>query len=123
MFRSYLKTSWRNLSRNRISSFINIGGLAVGMAVAMMIGLWIWDELSFDKYFKNYDRIAQVMVNMNYNGGTNTDWNTAPPFPGELRNVYGNEFKQVMITSLPNKMVLAAGEKKLMKTGFISSRA
>ncbi len=118
MFRSYLKTAWRNLSGNRTSSIINIGGLAVGMAVAMMIGLWIWDELSFNKYFKNYDRIAQVMVNMNYNGGTNTDWNTAPPFPGELRNVYGNEFKQVLITSLPNKMVLAAGEKKLMKTGY-----
>jgi hypothetical protein len=41
---------------------INVGGLAVGMAVAILNGLWIFDELSFNKYFKNYDRIAQVGI-------------------------------------------------------------
>ncbi|HTE10791.1 MAG TPA: ABC transporter permease [Chitinophagaceae bacterium] len=118
MLKNYFITAWRNLLRNKTSSFINIGGLAVGMAVAVLIGLWIYDELSFNKHFKNYDRIAQVMENAAYNGGTNTDWNTSPPFPGELRKLYGNEFKQVLITSRPNKMVIAAGEKSLMKTGY-----
>jgi putative ABC transport system permease protein len=118
MLKNYLKIAWRSLKRNKTSSFINIGGLAVGMAVAMIIGLWIWDELSFNRYFPNYDRIAQVMVNMKYNGGTNTDWNTSIPFPGELRSKYGSDFNQVLITSLPNKMVLAGGDKKIMKTGY-----
>ena len=60
MIKNYLKIAWRNLIKNKVSSFINIGGLAVGMAVAMLIGLWIWDELSFNTYHKNYDRIGQV---------------------------------------------------------------
>jgi putative ABC transport system permease protein len=118
MLKNYFKTAWRNLQRNKTSSFINIGGLAVGMVVAILIGLWIYDELSYNKYFAHYDRIAQVMENVAYNGGTNTDWNTSPPFPGELRKLYGSEFKQVLITSLPNRMVIASGEKKLMKTGY-----
>ena len=42
MIKNYLKIAWRNLIKNKVSSFINIGGLAVGMAVAMLIGLWIW---------------------------------------------------------------------------------
>jgi len=64
MFRNYLTVAWRNLLKNRASSLINIGGLAVGMAVAMLIGLWIWDELSFDKGFQNHDNIAQVIQNV-----------------------------------------------------------
>jgi len=61
MIKNYLKIAWRNLVKNKTHSFINIAGLSVGMAVAMLIGLWIWDELSFDKYHQNYDRIVQVM--------------------------------------------------------------
>ena len=68
MFQNYFKIGWRNLFKNKGYSFINIGGLAVGMAVAMVIGLWIHDELSFDKYHKNYDRIAQVMQHQTFNG-------------------------------------------------------
>lgn len=49
MFRSYIKIVFRNVSKNKINSSINIGGLAVGMAVAFLIGLWIFDEMSFDK--------------------------------------------------------------------------
>ena len=60
MFRSYFKIGWRKLLRNKGYSLINIGGLAIGMTVAMFIGLWIYDELSFNKYHKNYNHIAQV---------------------------------------------------------------
>lgn len=61
MFQNYFKIGWRNLFKNKGYSLINIGGLATGMAVAMLIGLWIHDELSFNKYNQNYDRIAQVL--------------------------------------------------------------
>ena len=49
MFRNHLKSALRNLRKSKVSSFINIAGLAVGMAVALLIGLWINDELSFNK--------------------------------------------------------------------------
>ncbi len=68
MLKSCIRIAWRNLAKNKVSSFINILGLAVGMAVAMLNGLWIWDEFSFNKYRQNYDRIAQVMGIQRYDG-------------------------------------------------------
>jgi len=77
MLKNYLKTAWRNLLRNRASSFINISGLAIGMAVAVLIGLWIYDELSFNKNFKNHNRIAKVIQNVSNNGEVQT-WMSVP---------------------------------------------
>ncbi|WP_317046726.1 ABC transporter permease [Spirosoma pollinicola] len=79
MLQNYLKIAWRNLARNKVYSAINIGGLAVGMAVAMLIGLWVWDELSFNSYHQNHDRIAQVMENETLEGGIETS--TSLPMP------------------------------------------
>ena len=45
MLKNYFKVAWRNLQKSRVSSIINISGLAVGMAVAMLTGLWLYDEL------------------------------------------------------------------------------
>ncbi|MBS1577734.1 MAG: hypothetical protein JST09_20720, partial [Bacteroidetes bacterium] len=50
MIKNYFKIAWRNLLKNKIYSFINIAGLAAGMAVAMIIGLWIYDEVSANKH-------------------------------------------------------------------------
>jgi hypothetical protein len=52
MIKNYFKIAWRNLVRSKGYSAINIGGLAVGMAVAILIGLWIYDELTYDKFHK-----------------------------------------------------------------------
>ncbi len=52
--------TFRNLRRNKVYSLLNITGLSVGMAVAIIIALWVWDELSFDKYHQNYERIVMV---------------------------------------------------------------
>src|SRR6187402_3195113 len=58
MLGSYIRIASRNLRKNRIYSFINIIGLSMGMAVTLLIGLWVWDELSFNKYHSNYEHIA-----------------------------------------------------------------
>jgi ABC-type antimicrobial peptide transport system permease subunit/AraC-like DNA-binding protein len=117
MFNNYLKIAWRNLLRNKASSFINIGGLAVGMAVAMLIGLWIWDELSFNKYHQNYDRIAQVMKNRTVNGMIHTNDGLPIPLADELKLNYGSHFKYLVLSSRPNSHVLAAGDKRFSKKG------
>src|SRR5580658_9469465 len=62
MFRNFLIIAVRNLQKHRTHSFINIAGLAAGMAIALLIGLWIADEFSFDHYHSNHSRIVQVMV-------------------------------------------------------------
>ena len=61
MLKSYFKIGMRNLLRSKGYSIINIAGLSIGMCVAILIGLWVYDELSFDRYHKNYDRIGQLM--------------------------------------------------------------
>jgi putative ABC transport system permease protein len=117
MIKNYFKTAWRNLVKNKAHSFINIVGLSVGMAVAMIIGLWIWDELSYDKDNPNYDKIAQVMQNTTSNGETET-WTPVPlPLGAELRKSYGSDFKWVVLSSWTEKHFLTSGDKKITKNG------
>ena len=117
MIKNYLKIAWRNLIKNRVHSFINIAGLAVGMAVTILIGLWIWDELSFNKSFNNYSRIAIVMQHQTFNGDVSTQ--TAVPYlmGDELKKSYGSDFKYVSMSKWTNDHILAFGEKKITKKG------
>jgi hypothetical protein len=87
------------------------------MAVALLIGLWIWDELSFDKYHKNYDRIAQVMQHQTFNGEIGTQTANPALMASEIRNKYGSDFKYVLQSSWNFQHTLAFGEKRLLKAG------
>jgi ABC-type antimicrobial peptide transport system permease subunit len=117
MFKNYLKTSWRNLIKNKAHSIINIVGLSVGMAVAMLIGLWIWNELSFDKYHENYDRIAQVMQQRTDNGVINTGVAVPQPLATALKKNYGSDFKYIVMSSWTESHLLTVGDKKISYTG------
>ena len=118
MYKSYLKIAWRNLLRTKGYSFINISGLAVGMTVAMLIGLWIWDELSFNRYFENRDRLAQVMVNQTHQGMTYTSSTVQVPLGDALRSGYSSDFTAMSLTSWNNRYVLSVGEQKMSTTGM-----
>ena len=61
MFKNYFKTAFRNLSRNKVYSFINIAGLSLGLACAMLIMLYVKDEVSFDRFQKNVNNIYRVV--------------------------------------------------------------
>jgi putative ABC transport system permease protein len=117
MLRNYFKTAWRNLVKSKGSSFINISGLSVGMAVAMLIGLWIWDELRFDKYHDNYDRIVQVMQHQNYNGEIGTQVANPAQMAEEIRRLYSSDFKYVLQSSWNFNHALTYGEKIFLKPG------
>lgn len=117
MFKNFFKTAWRNLGKNKMHSFINIVGLSIGMTVAMLIGLWIHDEVSFNKNFKNYDRIAQVIQNVTNNGEVQT-WTSVPwPLADELRKNYGSDFKHIVLTAFIGDHLLSVNDKKLRKNG------
>jgi putative ABC transport system permease protein len=120
MIKNYLKIAWRNLIKNKISSLINIGGLAVGMAVAMLIGLWIWDELSFNKYHQNYDRIAQVRTRLKdpRTGETGINNSMQVPLVTQLKTNYKNNFKHIIMASWDVDDILSAGDKKISRTGL-----
>ena len=115
MFRNYLKIALRNLTKNLGYSAINIGGLAVGMAVAMLIGLWIYDELSFDKYHKNYERVGILMQNVSFEAEKSTYAYCPIPLGEELRSKYP-DFESVAVTKNQG-LILASGDKIFSKSG------
>lgn len=108
---------------NRMHSVINIIGLSVGMAVALLIGLWIRDEFSYDRTNPNYDRIAQVMQNAHLDGTINTGRAMPIPLANELRTTYGAAFKHVAICYWLRDHVLSVGEKKLTEKGKFMEEA
>jgi len=117
MLKNYIKIAWRNLIRNKASAIINIGGLAMGMAVAVLIALWIWDELSFDNSFKNYEHIAQVMTHETVNGKSDASIHQTRPLEFELRNKYGSSFKHIVMARYPGNHILSRGQEKISQTG------
>ncbi|MFC0316909.1 ABC transporter permease [Olivibacter oleidegradans] len=118
MIKNYLKTAWRNLAKSKGYSAINIGGLAVGMAVVMLIGLWVYDELTFNTYHKNYDRIAQVMQHANFNGKIGTQTANPALMGPELRAKYGSDFKYVVQASWNFNPLLSIGDKRINQEGI-----
>ncbi len=117
MIKNYIKIAWRNLLKNKGYSALNIGGLAVGMAVALLIGLWIYDEISFNKYHQNYDRIARVMIKGSFNGQGFLSAAVPRPLEFELRNKYGRYFKNIVMSRWTEGHILSVGEKKLSQSG------
>jgi len=117
MISNYLKIAWRGLVKNKLSAAINIGGLAVGMAVALLISLWIQDELTFDHYHENYGSIVQVIQNQTMNGEISTDRSMPLPLGYQLRRDFKNEFKYAVLMH-PGEYVLSAGNKKLNTQGI-----
>ncbi|MBN1210991.1 MAG: ABC transporter permease [candidate division Zixibacteria bacterium] len=85
MYRNYLKISLRNIVRNRGYTFINVAGLAVGLACCILIMLWVTDEISFDKFHKNYDNVYRVIACYNDTEQTEYEWKTAPPLASALK--------------------------------------
>ncbi|GAB4032150.1 permease prefix domain 2-containing transporter [Spirosoma gilvum] len=118
MLRNYLKIAFRNLTRNKVSSVINIGGLAVGMAVAMLIGLWLYDELSFNTYHEHYARIAQVRSREYGDEGVGINSSVQYPLLTELKVNYKNHFKHIVASSWDVDNVLSAGETKISRKGL-----
>ncbi|GAB3964058.1 ABC transporter permease [Spirosoma terrae] len=124
MIRNYVKVAFRNLVKNKAYSAINIGGLSVGMAVAMLIGLWINDELSANKHHKHYETLYQVKMSQTFDGHRGTQ--DAIPFPlgEELKTKY-QDFKAVaMYDRGEGQHSLVVSNQKFLKHGvFIGEDA
>ncbi len=85
MFKNYFKTTFRNLWRNKGYSFLNIFGLAIGIACAAFIFLWVEDEINFNQNFTKHDYIYRVMQNEKSDAGINTNGDTPGPLASALK--------------------------------------
>ncbi len=117
MLKNYLLVALRNLRRDKMHSVINITGLAIGMAVVALIGLWVWDEYTFDRYNPRYDHIARLMQNETSNGETGTTGSLPYPLVNELRTTYASSFKRVVASWWTRDHVLDLNNKKLAQRG------
>jgi putative ABC transport system permease protein len=119
MIKSYFKIAFRQLLRRKGYSFINIGGLALGMTVTFLIGLWIVDELSFNKYHENYGTIAQVYRKETWSGETEVSNPQVTGLGTLLKTEYGTHFKEVvMVRNGTVERVIEFKEKKFTEPGF-----
>nr|WP_299386344.1 ABC transporter permease [Allomuricauda sp.] len=122
MIRNYLKIAWRNLTKNKAYTFINIGGLALGMAVTLVIGLWLVDELSHDNYFSQKDRMAQVLQSQTFNQNIGTGPAIPRPLEKALRDGYMDNFKYLIMSSWTNDLYLKFNETSISRPGNFMQR-
>lgn len=114
---NYFVIGWRNIVRTKGYSAINVAGLSIGMAVAILIGLWITDEINFNRSFENHDRLAQVWHNVTFGEEIMTINDVPAAIGEELRSSYA-EFEEVAITSWPKERLVAFNETILSESGL-----
>ncbi|MEL6721571.1 MAG: ABC transporter permease [Bacteroidota bacterium] len=117
MLKNYIKVALRNIWKSKFFSLINIGGLALGMSMTIVIGLWMWSELNHNKNYAHYDYIARVMQNQTYNSGVTTGITTPKQLAPTLREEYGSNFEQVVLSSFIFDNTLAKEEQIFSKKG------
>ncbi len=121
MFRNYLKIAVRNLLRQKLYAGINIFGLALGMACALLIGLWVKDELSYDRFLPDVDHIYQVRVNSEYQGEIGTNFLT----PGPLQPAIAKDVPEVAaVTKMgyePQSLLIKVGDRADKESGYFAT--
>ena len=119
LLQNYLKTAWRSIRHNKGYSFLNTTGLALGMAVAFIIGLWVQYEHSYDRFLPDHDRLYQVRRNFNNNGEILTFPTTSLRLAEALRTEVP-EIEYVAESDWMNERGLMVGNKKLYIKGGVT---
>ncbi|MBT7582185.1 MAG: FtsX-like permease family protein [Kordiimonadaceae bacterium] len=111
MLQSYLKTAVRNLINHKMFSVINIGGLALGLAAAILIMLFVRYELSFDKFWTNADRLQRVELTLHNPGGNTIPTSFAPdPFAKTATIAFPTEIEQATRIFMHERIVVEKGD-------------
>ncbi|HEV3414053.1 MAG TPA: FtsX-like permease family protein [Puia sp.] len=117
MLRYYIRLAVRHLLRDKLHTVINIAGLAVAMAIVLLIASWIYNECSYERYNPNYDRIARIQVTYSPNGISYVSTATPVPLADKLRTRYGSDFTRLSRTWWIQERVLAFHDKQLKRKG------
>ncbi|HHC79922.1 MAG TPA: ABC transporter permease, partial [Flavobacteriia bacterium] len=99
MFKNHLKIAWRSITKDKFFTFIKIGGFAIGIAACLLITLFIRDELSYDRHYKNTDKIYRVV----------------------LQGIMDGEIKKSVHFQLPFADALASDFPEILKAGKINT--
>ena len=116
MFRNYLKSAWRNIIRSKWYSVLNIMGFATGMTIALLIGLWVYYQYSYNSFLPEYQQVYQVKSNYNADGDVDTENST----PSKLADMLRTDFPEIAYASETDGFGphgLKVGDKKLYNDG------
>jgi predicted permease len=120
MLRNYFKIAFRSLVKNPAYSFINIGGLAIGLASSILILLWVADEYSYDRFHENYNSIYKLYQSQQWAQGIGTG--NAMPYPmKDAIMTKSSQIKKIVMTNWGEGNMLQVGEKRLNKFGLSAS--
>lgn len=118
MISNFLKIAFRSIIRSRGYSIINIAGLAVGMSVTILIGMWVYDEVSFNQYHSNYDRIGEVFQHQkSTDGQITTVLSGSGPLGAELKANYKDDFRYVVRMWWESNHTLSIDDQKVSQYG------
>lgn len=111
MFRNYLKTAWRNLSRHKGFTLINILGLTIGLTGCLVIGVFVWDEYQFDKNVPGGENVYRVYEERTNNGVVTYGASIPPAMAPYLQNNYPEVATTARILMTGDKFLMEVGEK------------
>jgi predicted permease len=116
MIKSYFKTALRNMTRNRLTAFINVFGLAIGLSCSLLIWLWVSDELSYNRFIPGVENIYEVHVNAPFNGDTVTMTGSPGPLGEAIRNNMP-QIEQATKMTYSRDVLFTVGNKALKEKG------
>ncbi|HKO79414.1 MAG TPA: ABC transporter permease [Chitinophagaceae bacterium] len=119
MIKNYFKVAFRQLIKNKGYSFLNILGLSLGMACAMLILLWVNDEYRYNRFHKNYSRLYQVLENQSYEGKTYT----FAALPGKFGPAIKQELPEIKYsarTDWGSRLLFSLGDKSIYERGLFT---
>ena len=121
MLRNYILVTVRNLLKTRIYSFINISGLAIGIACSILILLWVNDEMSYDKFYPKHKRLYQLMINAHYNDKINS-WMSVPLPSHEAMKTAHHQIANSAVADWGAERLIVYNDKKLIKKSYWVSK-
>jgi len=116
MLKNFFKVAFRNLWKNRGFTLINITGLAIGMASAMLLLLWIYDEVSYDQFHEKRERIYEAWNRAEFSGEMHC-WNTTPKILARTLEHDFPEVEKAVRVNWPSNLLFTVGEKRIMVQG------
>ena len=119
MIRNYLKIAWRNLLKNKLYSFINIFGLAVGLTCFLLITLYVVDELSYDRQFKDAERIFRINSDIKFGGAEQRMAVSSDPFGATLKKDYAEVEQYVRLYANNSRRFIKKGSEFLVENNCL----
>ncbi|MEP6513337.1 MAG: ABC transporter permease, partial [Parafilimonas sp.] len=121
MLKTYFKIAWRNVRKNKLYSFINILGFTVGITCCILIGLYITDELSYDKFHTNADRIARITMEFGSGGVVNAAVQTGTKAGPQFKRTF--PAVQDYVRTMKYARVVTYGDKQFNEKNFLYADA